>query len=256
MNWFAPKCPLDPDSKQWIESAFEWLIEEFGVEVIRTTAVVLPTDEFFPDTFDGSQDSIRKMVSRVSEYMDVDPTHLTIKFHRNDDADQIHPLAADGETRGHALGSYTLRHGKHTISLDLSQASNPETMVATIAHELGHVILQGENRLDPAYPELEPMTDLVPVVYGLGIFGANSSFVFQQWTNAQFQGWRASGAGYLSEEMFGYSLALFAYLRNESKPAWQTYLNTNVKHYFKSSLKFLAKTNDTSLKKYASNERS
>lgn len=94
------------------------------------------------------------------------------------------------------------------------------------------------------------MSDLVTVFYGLGVFNANSSFVFEQWTNSQFQGWRASGAGYLTEEMFAYALALFAYLRKESKPEWKSFLSTNVKSYFKSSVKYISKTEDTALKKY------
>jgi hypothetical protein len=94
------------------------------------------------------------------------------------------------------------------------------------------------------------MTDLLTVFYGLGVFNANSSFVFEQWTNSQFQGWRAGGAGYLTEEMFGYALGLYAYLRNESRPEWKAYLKTNIKSYLKSSLNYLAKTGDTSLSKY------
>jgi hypothetical protein len=84
------------------------------------------------------------------------------------------------------------------------------------------------------------MTDLVTVFYGLGIFNANSSFVFEQWTNSQFQGWRAGSAGYMSEEMFGYALALFARRRGETKPAWSKFLSTNVRSYMKSSLRFIS----------------
>jgi hypothetical protein len=251
MNWFSPKCPVDPETKEWIDNAFEWLIEEFGVDVIRDQTVILPTETFFPDPYDGSRTSIRKMLDRVCEYMDVDPELIQIRFYSNDDQSVLHPLAAEGESRGHAIGSYQKqRDGKCTISLDTLQVADPQMLVATIAHELGHVILLGENRLDPEYADHEPMTDLVTVFYGLGIFNANSSFVFEQWTNAQYQGWRAGGAGYLTEEMFGYALALFALVRNETSPAWKSFLSTNIKSYFNSSAKYLRKTRDTTLMKY------
>jgi hypothetical protein len=243
MLWFTPKLPIDDEEKSWIDEAFAWLIEEIGSEVIQSVEVVLPTEDFFPDPYDGGRQSIRRMLDRVCEYMDVDPETIAVSFTERDDLAQVHPLAASGESREHALGTYQMRKdGKHAISLDMSQASDPQMMVATIAHELGHIILHGEGRLDPEYEGHEEMTDLITVFYGLGIFNANSSFVFEQWTNSQFQGWRAGAAGYLSEQAFAYALALFAHLRNEPKPAWSKHLSTNVRSHFKSSLRFLSKT--------------
>lgn len=248
MSWFTPKCPVDGETKEWIENAFGWLIEELGIDVLRSVEVVLPTEDFFPDAFNGSRASIRKMVGRVCEYMDVDPKQVEVRFFESEDEARFHPLAADGTSKGHALGTYQMRRdGKYAISLDTTQTANPQTLVATIAHELGHVILLGEGRLDPDHPDHEPMTDLVTVFYGLGVFNANSSFIFEQWTNSQFQGWRAGGAGYLTEEMFAYALALFAYLRDEQKPEWKSFLSINVRSYFKSSIKYLIKTDDTKL---------
>jgi hypothetical protein len=49
--------------------------------------------------------------------------------------------------------------------------------------------------------------------------------------------------------MFGYALALFAFVRGEQKPEWSKYLGTNVKAYFKDSLKYLEKTGDTKLQR-------
>ncbi len=148
-----------------------------------------------------------------------------------------------------ALGTYQKRRGKYIVSLETTQAANPTNLIATIAHELGHAKLLGENRLDADYEDHESLTDLTTVFFGMGIFTANSAFVFQQWTDTYSQGWQAATHGYLSEEMFGYALALFAFLRGEEKPEWTKYLETNVRSYCKSSLKYLAKTENTKLKK-------
>ena len=249
MSWFTPKCPVDLDTKDWIENAFNWLIEELGPEVLGAVEVALPTEDSFPDPYDGSRSSVRRMVERVCGFMDVDPSSLELQFFENEeDASRLHPLAADGGSRAHDLGTYQVRRdGKYLIRLCLDQSRNPEMMVATIAHELGHVILLGEGRLDPEHPDHEPMTDLLTVFYGLGVFSANTAIVFEQWTNAQFQGWQIGGGGYLTEEMFGYALALFAYARGESKPEWSSYLKINVRSYFKSGLKYIVKTGNTSV---------
>jgi hypothetical protein len=248
MSWFTPKCPVDDDTKRWLENSFNWLIEELSPETLRSVDVVLPIEEYFPDPFSGTESDIRRMVERVCDYMDVDSKLIDLRFYVNEDGSRLHPLAGT-EHSGHALGSYQMRGGKYRVRLETSQAANPNVMVATIAHELGHVILLGENRLPDDYEDHEPLTDLLTVFYGMGLFNANSVFTFEQWTNTQSQGWRAERRGYLTEEMFGYALALFAYARGESKPEWATYLNVNVRSYFKNSLKYLAKTGDTSVER-------
>lgn len=120
MSWFTPKCPVDKETREWIENAFGWLIEELGIDVLRNAEVVLPTEEHFPDAFDGSRASIRKMVDRLCEYMDVDPGLVEVRFYENEDDSRFHPLAAEGSTRSHALGTYQKgRDGKYAISLEL-----------------------------------------------------------------------------------------------------------------------------------------
>jgi hypothetical protein len=241
MMWFATKCPVDDETREWLHVSWKWLSEELGPEIPATTEVVLPTEEHFPDPYNGSRASIRTMVDRVCSFMDVDPELIEVRFEEGEDAARFHPLAASGDTGRHALGTYQMRRdGKHAITLNIEQASNPEMLVATVAHELGHVILLGEGRLDPEHPDHEPLTDLLTVFYGLGVFNANTTVIFEQWTNSQYQGWRIGGGGYLSEEAFGYALALFARDRGETKPQWAKYLNTNVRTYFRKSLKYLS----------------
>jgi hypothetical protein len=240
--------------KQWLEESFNWLIDEMGAETLLSVEVILPTEEYFPDPYSGSPHDIRMMLERVCGYMDVDPGDVEMRLYTHDDGSNIHPLAAS-EREPHAIGTYQMRGGKYHIRLESSQAVNPEKLVGTIAHELGHVILLGEDRLDPDYEDHELLTDLLTVFYGLGIFSANSSFSFEQYTNAQFQGWQASRAGYLTEEMYGYGLALFAYARSESKPEWSRHLSTNVKHYFKQGLKYLVKGGETGVRQLRADGR-
>jgi hypothetical protein len=104
---------------------------------------------------------------------------------------------------------------------------------------LGHVILLRPGLVDRDEKDMEPMTDTVTVFLGFGVFNANSAFQFRQYTNNESQGWSTQRLGYLSEEAFGYSLARFAFERGERKPAWASYLTTNVSVYFKRSLAWL-----------------
>jgi hypothetical protein len=117
---------------------------------------------------------------------------------------------------------------------------DPMTLVAVIAHELGHIILLRPGLVDRAEPDMEPLTDLLTVFLGFGIFTANAAFRFEQHQDGRSQGWSARRQGYLSEEEFGYALARFAYERGEMKPAWVSFLSTNVKTFTKRSIAWLA----------------
>ena len=243
MLWFTPKCPVEADDKQWLEESMEWLLEEFGCDAFRAVAVILPTDEFFPDEYAGDEDDAWSLVKRVCGYMDVDPDRIKLEFF-DDQYGELHKIGCFEASYDGASGLYQKRKGKFVVSLATSQLADPMSLVATIAHELGHVRLLGEERVDDDCDDHEPLTDLLTVFFGLGIFTANSAFNFEQWTNTSYQGWRTERKGYLSEEMLGYALALFAMMRGEHNPAWSRYLGGSVITYFKNGQRYLQKTGD------------
>ncbi len=123
------------------------------------------------------------------------------------------------------------------MAIDRASIGNPASLLAVIAHELGHVRLLGEGRIPAGRPDHEPLTDLLTVYLGLGILTANASFEFSQGT----RGWRAQRLGYMTEQMFGYALACYARLRGERQPPWARYLDTNPRIYMKHGLRYLGR---------------
>jgi hypothetical protein len=249
MHWFDPKCPVEVEDKAWIEESLLWLIEEFGVDTLRNTSVILPTSEFFPDQFSGDEDDLPALVNRVCGYMDVDPERVELEIFTDHRAAASRDLPSYEYAHSGAAGHYRKRRGKFVLSLESSQVSDPTRLIATIAHELGHVRLLGEGRVADSYDDHEPLTDLLTVFLGMGVFTGNSVFSFSQWTDAFSQGWQTERRGYMTEEMFGYALAAFAWTQSEIKPPWAKYLEGNVSAYFKSGQKYLEKTGDTLLKR-------
>ena len=71
-DWFRAKaeCPVDPATRRWIDGRWGWLVEQFGVERLRESPVVLPRPEFFPDRYDGTEEDARRMLDWVCGYMD------------------------------------------------------------------------------------------------------------------------------------------------------------------------------------------
>ncbi len=245
MSWFfSPKRSVDEETKQWLEECFQWLIKEFGEEVIRETLVVLPTEEFFPDKFSADERDIRVLFNTVCEYMETDSRKFRLYFYENEVEKLRLKLPFYEGSNKSAAGFYSESGNRYVIGLQIGNHINPDNLIATMAHEIAHGRLLGERRISGEDENHEYLADLLTVIFGMGIFNANSAFNF----DSSMHGWKASTEGYLTEEMFGYALAMFAYVRNETSPDWSKFLKTNVRHYFVNSLKYLLKTNDTELK--------
>ena len=226
-----------------------WLVEEFGRDALRGAVVVLPTDEFFPDQFSGDEGAARALVDRVCAYMGVAPGRVELEFFADQDKELGAGLPCAESSYDGVAGHYRKRRDKFLINIESSQLSDPMLLIATCAHELGHVRLLGEGRVSAGYEDHEPLTDLLTVFLGMGVFTGNSVFSFRQWTDAFSQGWQTARRGYMTEEMFGYALALFAWARGEQRPAWSKYLGGNVGSYFKNGHRYLEKTGDTLVEK-------
>ena len=83
--------------------------------------------------------------------------------------------------------------GNYEIFVERKNLSDPENLVATLAHEFAHIKLLGEKRL--AFND-EFSTDLTTVVFGLGVFNANASFK----EHKSYDSYRHNSIGYLMQK--------------------------------------------------------
>src|SRR5215471_9342584 len=118
-GWFRPTCPVDPHAKQWIEARLAWLANQFGLDVFTRRAVILPLEEFFPDSYDGSEDSVRVLVDTVCGYMDVDPGRVQLEFYT--DPKNLWLVNERGKYLPGVAGLYDEQLEKTVIHLEMSQ---------------------------------------------------------------------------------------------------------------------------------------
>jgi hypothetical protein len=229
-GWFAPKCPVDLWEKTWTEYRFRWLIEKFGLERLRLTEVILPTEEYFPDLYTGSPDDAARWLVRLCGYMEVDAASVRL---------EIRP---DEEMRN-AIGHYEQGEEK-IIRVAESVLTEPQRLAAVLAHELSHEVLLGGGRLVGDEEDHELTTDLATVFLGVGLFGANTTVTQQQFRMGNWYWWSMQKQGYLTSRLFGYALALFAWLREEENPPWAAHLRLDAASALKNGLRFLHKTKD------------
>jgi hypothetical protein len=241
-------CPGNPEEQAWVEKSFLWLIEQFGADTLKSVSVVIPTCEFFPNTYDGSDEVVETLTHVVSGHMKVDPGRLDFLFYQDHVPDSDLVSLYESSRRGTAgLFCRPGADDKIIIGLEMHNLEAPGRLVAVIAHELAHVHLIADNRLSGLDDDHEPLADLLTVFFGLGVFTANAAFHFSHWQEGLQAGWSMRTMGYLPEPIYGHALAVFCWVRQELKPSWSKYLASDVEYYRRRSMRFLRRTQGAGL---------
>jgi len=255
------KLPITEDERVWVDEGFRRLDTLLGSHRHLQSKVVLPRDEDFPDPYRNSPAAAERLFHRICTYMLVDSSSIDFEVFQDDAAEMRDLLPISGHSKSRfpaglyipgssdsdpAYPEQPLQHPKilaarPVIAVLSSKLRDPLVLIATIAHEIGHIILLRDVRLDPETPDHEPLTDLLTIYLGFGVFTANSALQFRQFQNETKQGWSTSRLGYLSQEILGYALARSAVIRGEEKPQWSRHLSTNVRTYFTRSAAWLRK---------------
>ena len=230
----------------WIENTFLWLATQFGQGTIISKKVLVPTPQFFPVRYDGSQTSLIKTAEIIAAQMDINLDEVNLRTYDENikifEGGMGHRLFTEVDKTSKEKLTAGLYFGKnkddtYDIFIEQQNLKQPENLVATLAHEFAHIKILGEHRLD--FND-EFLTDLTPVVFGLGIFNANASFRFFQ----SYEGWGHNSVGYLKQQEWGYALALYAYYRQEPSPEWEKYLTKNIRSDFRKSEAFIYANQD------------
>lgn len=143
-----------------------------------------------------------------------------------------------------AAGLYDEKLDRTIIHIETSELLDLAGLVGTMAHELSHLRLIGENRVTGFEYDNELLTDLTAVFHGLGIFLGNSP---RNW-DSQYSTWPNTDLKkpeYMTLPMFGYALAHSAWLRHKPKPEWARFMSFELPATFTQSLRYLNKTGDS-----------
>ena len=231
------ECPVEPDMQGWVDGRFAWLQEQFGEDVPRTIQVMLPTPQFFPDAYGGRLEDAQAMLNRIATHMGTPPERFALYLFKGEGAAGLYHRPRRSDNGGDARAA---------IGIEESQLTEPMSLVATLAHEIGHELLLGQNRLQGDEQDHEPVTDLLTVFFGMGIFSGNAAFDDKAWSDGTFHHWRVKRQGYLNQTTFGYAMARFAFTRGEFAPKWMKHVRPDVRVHLKNGLKHLVETRGSS----------
>lgn len=231
-EFLIPGLPLNEERRLSIDDAFLYLQELFGKEIMREKKVITPDDMMVPLSITTFHEII-PVVKNVAQRMDIDPESLAIRFHEGQGP--VDPNSMDGRNGGKsAAGLYHGKNeqGKYEVSLADNIHQQPERLIAVIAHELAHIKLLGEGRMAENSEEL---TDMVPLVYGFGLFNSNAVFKFSR----DNESWSTYQLGYLTQVDWAYLFALYLHVREESEPDWMKHLNKTIAKDCRLALAFI-----------------
>ncbi|WP_141584443.1 hypothetical protein [Actinomadura sp. WMMA1423] len=246
----STECPVGVTQQAWIEASITWFVQEFGNDPMMRP-IVLPQPDLRAAGYTGTPKQIEDVVAKTCELMEIDRSELTVELFDREDED----TPADGSRR--AVGHYYVEDGRAVIGLDVTEASDAPYLIAVIAHELCHVRLLGEERITSKRKDHERLTDLLTVFFGFGVFSTNAALRFGETARgfsvqplgdldertlnaARNDGY--SRLGYLTEREFGYAMACYAWLREETAPPWAVHLDPGPRAFLRQGLAYLSRS--------------
>ncbi|GDX95688.1 hypothetical protein LBMAG47_13520 [Planctomycetia bacterium] len=229
--WFKPRCPLDTGEKAWTEYRLRWLVDRFGLDLINRVEFLLPED-LWAKPWKGTEAEAQEILDRVCAHMETPRERLSLEF-------------VDDDQLPNAVGHYDYSDWRPTIRIARSQLEDPVALSATLAHEVAHDVLLAGKYQTGNEADLEDVTDLLPTIYGAGLFAANATVRSTNWRSGNWEGWNISKQGYLPSRTFGYAFALLTLFRDECDPPWAERLRPDAAETFRLGLKFLRGGGDT-----------
>ncbi|MDO1501823.1 hypothetical protein Q2T40_16940 [Winogradskyella maritima] len=236
-----PKLPITSEDKAWVDDCLKWLRSELSERHFLEIKTVTPTKDFYNRTFDGTEDDAHFILKRTMELMCIKDVDIELEFfsdnavHSEDGSILTTPSEEIDGSWDSAAGIYEMKDGELKIYIEREQLKRTISLIATIAHELAHQILIGENRIEK---NDEYLTDLVAITYGYGIFLGNSRFDFSTFSTFDGGGWQSSAQGYLPEQVIAYTMAKLSFERGENID-FNQFLEKEIKTYFLQSYNYL-----------------
>lgn len=244
--FFRPKPTIDEDDIDWQFECWQWLLGNLGgVDALSEFQTVLPTRTDFPASAELGDDRAKFVFGQVCDYFQLDSSQFSLVEQEAEIDPKVAPLGLVENIPSSPLGTYSATDtNTHIITYSPSILDNLEALIATFAHEICHPVLLGIPTPPPGEPEAEEFaTDLAMVFFGFGIFGGNSSFNFDQFTDSGTgtQGWSARKSGYLTQNEWGFALAVRAHLTGENNENITRYGSSGLLLNFSKNYKYLAK---------------
>lgn len=240
MFWRTRRPHVDPEDEAWLLACWQWLNKVVGpIDGHPPRELILPTRQSFPDTTLSGHARALHYFKLVQMRMGLSGRryHLVEQDARPDLGSSI--VYGSIKSAG-ADGTYSDMGNVAKVTYDPGILDDPIRMISVFAHELAHDMLRYRAFPLPGGDEMEEFaTDLATAHMGFGLFGANAAFQFQQHTDFDRQGWKTQRLGYLTENEWGFSIAIFLAIQGRGPECVKDHLKSHLHTIVKRALTYL-----------------
>jgi len=244
MFWSGRKSPIDEESEDWLIACWRWLLDYLDdLKQLRGFPLVLPNMAFFPSTRKEGHERAEYYFRAVAALCGTAEWPFDLVPQQEGVNPKLGPPAVVQNVEPEPHGTFSFRPGQRLkVSYDPGLLEHPVNLIATFIHEIAHAILMGIGQEVPGGPEMEEFaTDVATVFLGFGVFGANSAFEFQPYSDvgSGTQGWSMQNSGYLTEAEWAFAIAIFLSLRDERMAPLAEWLKPTPRTLLKQSMRYL-----------------
>ena len=245
-DFFKTECPVDDTDKKWIEDSLFWIYSPARKIKFKDFDFIDTTKYFPSDNLQLKEIHVYKIFEKIKRHMKM-PEDLTCEV-RLVEPDRIplpEGLRIEPNNQDPLSFKGYMEDNKFIIDLNTKYLSAPFYIVSMIAYSLTFYKLIKEELLE----NVSGFTDeLATLAFGFGVFKANTIINHNQWHGTSHYGWSVGRKGFLTQQMFGYALAVASFIKEEKEPEWSKYLCRDVKGYFNKGIKFIQANQDEYLK--------
>lgn len=205
---FGPSLDIDRDEFEWLAACFAWIERTLGAQDKRDGFV--PTLVLSDNTALASANTANDLFLAVKSLAGLEAWECRLekgepRRERVDTGIETGLVSEPGRT----MGTFSIENNVPVVRYDPTLVRNPETLTATFAHELAHLVIHSLGTPPGGEALEEHATDLMAVYLGFGVFLANSARNFSQFTDGAMHGWSSETSGYLSENALVTAVAIF-----------------------------------------------
>ncbi len=238
LDLFRSKPLVEEATRRWLFDAYAWALNHFGSDLFyQDTALITPTDRYFPDQADSRAAIAEAVFARVQGYAGMQAWPFR-PVPNGTVLPAVEQITFQGAPRG--TGSAIALSGEGQaipVGYDPGLVGKPEQLIAGYAHGLAGFLARAAGEPPPGGEEaLAPASDVLAIFLGFGLFMANSAFNFHK---GSCGGCRpsVSAIGALTEDEMTYALAIYAALKGLGKGEVLPHLKSTLRPTFKKALK-------------------
>jgi hypothetical protein len=204
-----PKTFLDPSRRNWQFEVYAWLLRNTGgFPKFAESALVLPTEEYFPDRGLKGHAGVAALFRRVRQHAGMEDWPFAVEAERDQ------PRVVEDANIP-------------VITYERGTMLKPISLVAHFAREFArHLLTTIEEPSPGGEAAREAAVELAAVFMGYGLFMANSAA-----SQARFQ---------LSEGELAHALAMFCLLGKRAPDAGDAHLNPHLRKHVRLAARDLA----------------